>query len=75
MPYLDIAMHYVVTMQIVDGQAALIEVLEGLGFCEPGLAVLMVEEVPSLRTLHYHVHHVVANQGVPDLDDVGVVQR
>lgn len=67
-------MHDVVTVQVVHRQAALVEVLEGLGLAEAGLAVLVVEEVAPLRTLHYHIDDVVPQQGVPDLDDVGVVQ-
>lgn len=62
------------TMEVVHRRRTLKEVLEGLGFPELDLGVLVVEEVSSFCRLHDHIDHVILQQCVPNFDDVGMIE-
>ncbi len=63
----------VVVVQVDDSLERLCEKLESLWLGEDIFAILVVEKVSGFCVLHDHVNILCVIEGVPDLDDVGVV--
>ena len=53
----------------------LIEELEGFSLVELEFTVLVVEEVAFLCVFHDQIDHVLVEDSVPELDDVGMVEE
>ena len=73
MRYLDVPVHYIVFMEIFEGTESLAEELEGLSLTDGSVLVLVGEEGAVLGQLHNHVNDVIFDEGVPQFDDVRVV--
>jgi len=65
--------HYVVLVHILYGWQTLAEEFEGFGFAQPGVLVLVVEQSAILSQFHDHIDGFVLDEGVPEFDDVRVV--
>lgn len=68
-------MHDVVGMQVSNCRECLTEELESLGLADDLCAVLICEESAILREFHDHIDHILLDDGVPQLDDMRMVDR
>ena len=73
MRYFDVPVHYIMFMEIFEGTEGLAEELEGLCLTDGSVLVLVGEEGTVLGQLHNHVNNVIFDEGVPQFDDVRVV--
>lgn len=62
-------------MKVFDGWEGLAKKLEGLGLTDGPVLVLVCEECPIFGQFHDHIDNIVFDDGVPQLDDVRVVDR
>lgn len=67
-------MNHIVAMQVGHSLKGLSKKLEGFCLCEDSFCVLVVKEVASLCVFHNHIDGVMFYKGVPEFDEVWVVQ-
>lgn len=66
-------MHDVLRMHVFDGWQGLAEELVSLGLADGLMFVLVGEEGAIFGQLHDHVDFALLNEGVPQFDDMRVV--
>lgn len=66
-------MHDIMSVQVFDGVEGLAEELEGLCLVDGSMFILVSKQSPIFCEFQNHVDNLILQHGVPQFDDVGVV--